>query len=149
MTSFSILMARYKGDLVTQVKGAAMLNALRDGDRVLIAEGCTHHRQCGDIGTVKMPRWVQQLSGVRPSFSFTSGGQFPQDLGEYKLVIHCGGCMLTETEMAHRLSLAKAQQIPVVNYGVAIAHIHGILRRSLELFPQVCALLDEAADAHG
>nr|MBQ4318557.1 [FeFe] hydrogenase H-cluster maturation GTPase HydF [Clostridia bacterium] len=144
LTSFSILMARYKGDLAAQVKGAAMLSKLKDGDKLLISEGCTHHRQCGDIGTVKLPMWIEKFSGVKPQYSFTSGGTFPEDLSEYKLIIHCGGCMLNEAEMQHRIAAAKAQDIPFTNYGVTIAHTNGILRRSLELFPEVLALLDEA-----
>jgi len=142
LTSFSILFARYKGDLMTQVKGAAMLSKLKDGDKLLISEGCTHHRQCGDIGTVKLPKWIEKFSGVKPEYRFTSGGEFPLDLSEYKLVIHCGGCMLNEAEMKHRLTLAKAGGIPFTNYGVAIAHANGILRRSLELFPDMLAVLD-------
>jgi len=141
LTSFSILFARYKGDLLTQVRGAAALSALKDGDRVLISEGCTHHRQCGDIGTQKLPRWIGEFTGVSPHFEFTSGGTFPEDVSPYKLIVHCGGCMLTEAQMASRLQIAAADKVPVINYGVAIAHIHGILRRSLELFPEALALL--------
>ncbi len=141
LTSFSILFARYKGDLLTQVKGAAMLSKLCDGDTILISEGCTHHRQCGDIGTVKMPAWIEKFSGAKIKYAFTSGGEFPADLSGYKLVVHCGGCMLNETEMRHRVATASAAGVPVVNYGVAIAHMHGILRRSLELFPEAYALL--------
>ena len=141
LTSFSILFARYKGELITQVKGAAALSALRDGDRILISEGCTHHRQCGDIGTVKMPAWIKAFSSAKVEYDFTSGGEFPTDLSPYKLVVHCGGCMLNETEMRHRVATATAAGVPVVNYGVAIAHMHGILRRSLELFPDAYALL--------
>ena len=118
-----------------------MLNKLRDGDKILISEGCTHHRQCGDIGTVKMPTWISSFCNAHITFDFTSGGEFPTDLSPYKLIVHCGGCMLTETEMKHRLATADGQFIPMVNYGVAIAHIHGILKRSLELFPDVAALL--------
>ena len=131
MTSFSILFARYKGELETLVRGAEALRDLRDGDKVLISEGCTHHRQCGDIGTVKLPAWIGQYTGCPPSFSFTSGGDFPADLAQYRLVIHCGGCMLNEKEMHHRMALAEAAGVPMVNYGVAIACIHGILDRSL------------------
>ncbi len=141
LTSFSILFARYKGELITQVKGAAALSALRDGDRILISEGCTHHRQCGDIGTVKMPAWIKAFSSAKVEYDFTSGGEFPTDLSPYKLVVHCGGCMLNETEMRHRVATATAAGVPVVNYGVAIAHMHGILRRSLELFSDAYALL--------
>ena len=141
LTSFSILFARYKGDLVTQVEGAAALSKLCDGDRILISEGCTHHRQCGDIGTVKMPAWIEKFSGAKIAFDFTSGGDFPSDLSPYKLVVHCGGCMLNEAEMKHRVKIAKEAGVPIVNYGVAIAHVNGILRRSLELFPDVYNLI--------
>lgn len=141
LTSFSILFARYKGDLKTQVQGAAMLSKLKAGDRILIAEGCTHHRQCGDIGTVKLPAWIRAFSGADVTMEFLSGGEFPADLSGYQLVVHCGGCMLNETEMNNRIKAAKEQCVPVVNYGVAIAHIHGILKRSLELFPDVLELL--------
>ena len=141
LTSFSILFARYKGDLLTQVQGAAMLSKLKDGDKILIAEGCTHHRQCGDIGTVKMPAWIGKFSDAEITFDFTSGGQFPEDLSPYKLVVHCGGCMLNEAEMQHRISTAKKAGLPIVNYGVAIAHMNGILKRSLELFPAALELL--------
>ncbi|MBR5783024.1 MAG: [Clostridia bacterium] len=141
LTSFSILFARYKGDLLTQVKGASVLTTLSQGDKVLISEGCTHHRQCGDIGTEKLPRWISAVAEGTPEFSFTSGGTFPTDLSEYKLVVHCGGCMLTETEMRYRLQSAAEAGVAVVNYGVAIAHIHGLLARSLELFPDALVLL--------
>lgn len=141
LTSFSILFARYKGDLVTQVQGASMLSKLKDGDKILIAEGCTHHRQCGDIGTVKLPNWIKKFSGAEVQTCFTSGGEFPEDLSEYKLVVHCGGCMLNEAEMKHRIGLAKEANVPMTNYGVAIAHVNGILKRSLELFPDVLNLL--------
>lgn len=142
LTSFSILMARYKGDLKALVRGAAVLAHLRDGDRVLISEGCTHHRQCNDIGTVKMPGWIRQCAGGEPKYTFTSGGEFPQDLSDYRLIVHCGGCMLNETEMQHRIAAATAADVPIVNYGIAIAAMNGILRRSLELFPDILALLD-------
>ena len=141
LTSFSILFARYKGDLTTQVKGAAMLSKLQDGDKILIAEGCTHHRQCGDIGTVKLPNWIQKFSDAKVQIDFTSGGEFPAEVSEYKLIVHCGGCMLNEAEMKHRISLAKEAEVPMTNYGVAIAHVNGILKRSLELFPEVLNLL--------
>ena len=141
LTSFSILFARYKGDLPSLVRGAVALSTLRDGDKVVIAEGCTHHRQCGDIGSVKIPRWVEQFSGAKPVYTFTSGGEFPVDLSDYKLIIHCGGCMLNEKEMAHRMEIAEQAGIPMVNYGVAIAHIHGILKKSLAPFPDVLSLL--------
>lgn len=142
LTSFSILFARFKGDLPTLVKGAAALSRLQDGDKVIIAEGCTHHRQCNDIGTVKLPRWVEAFSGAKPDYTFTSGGDFPDDLSAYKLIIHCGGCMLNEKEMAHRMETAARAGVPMVNYGVAIAHMHGILKQSLAPFPDVQALLD-------
>jgi len=142
LTSFSILMARYKGDLRELVRGVAALRSLRDGDRVLICEGCTHHRQCNDIGTVKMPGWIEQFTGVKPEYRFTSGGEFPADLTDYRVIVHCGGCMLNEAEMQHRIRTATEAGIPIVNYGIAIAGMHGILRRSLELFPDILALLD-------
>lgn len=136
LTSFSILFARYKGDLKTLVNGAEKLLLLKDGDKVLISEGCTHHRQCGDIGTEKMPAWIRKFSGANPKFEFTSGGEFPdsESLKEYALIIHCGGCMLNEQEMKSRLERANMAGVPIVNYGVAIAQMHGILRRSLEPF---------------
>ena len=143
LTSFSILFARYKGDLPSLVKGAAALSNLKDGDRVVIAEGCTHHRQCNDIGTAKMPRWVEDFSGAKPVYTFTSGGEFPADLSDYKLIIHCGGCMLNEKEMAHRMEIARNAGVPMVNYGVAIAHMHGILKKSLGPFPEVLKMLEE------
>lgn len=143
LTSFSILFARYKGDLFELVKGAAALSRIRDGDTILISEGCSHHRQCGDIGTEKLPRWIREFTGREPSFSFTSGGEFPEDLSPWKLVVHCGGCMLNEREMKSRIARASDAGVPIVNYGVAIAHIHGILRRSLEVFPDALALLDQ------
>ena len=142
LTSFSILFARYKGDLPSLVRGAVALSTLQDGDRVVIAEGCTHHRQCGDIGSVKIPRWVEQFSGAKPIYTFTSGGEFPHDLSDCKLIIHCGGCMLNEKEMAHRMEIAEQAGVPMVNYGVAIAHIHGILKKSLAPFPEVAAMLE-------
>ena len=134
LTSFSILFARYKGDLDTVVEGADKLSHLSDGDRVLISEGCTHHRQCKDIGTVKLPSWIKAFSGKDLSFTFTSGGEFPEDLSEFALVVHCGGCTLNEKEMKSRLDRCKAQGVAVTNYGTAIAEINGILRRSLEAF---------------
>lgn len=142
LTSFSILMARYKGDLATLVRGAAALSRLKDGDRVLISEGCTHHRQCNDIGTVKMPRWMEEFSGAKLSWDFTSGGEFPEDLSKYALVLHCGGCMLNEAEMKHRTQVANAAGVPIVNYGIAIAHMQGILRRSLAIFPDMLRVLE-------
>ena len=134
LTSFSILFARYKGDLDTVAKGAHKLSALSDGDRILISEGCTHHRQCKDIGTVKLPGWIKKFSGKDLQFDFTSGGTFPDDLSEYALVIHCGGCTLNENEMKNRLARCESQGVAVTNYGTAIAEMNGILRRSLEVF---------------
>lgn len=131
LTSFSILMARYKGDLEANVKGARMLENLKDGDKVLISEGCTHHRQCEDIGTVKMPRWLQEYTGKQLEFQFTSGTEFPLDLSEYALIVHCGGCTLNEREMKYRLKCAEDQHIPMTNYGICIAYINGILERSI------------------
>ncbi|MBR1871477.1 MAG: [Kiritimatiellae bacterium] len=135
LTSFSILFARYKGDLAQLAAGAKTLETLKDGDRVLISEGCTHHRQCGDIGTEKLPKWITAFAkGAKIVFEFTSGNEFPQDLAPYRLVVHCGGCMLNAAAMASRLRQASAENVPVVNYGLAIAHMHGILSRSLEPF---------------
>lgn len=132
LTSFSILFARYKGTLDTLIEGARVLGELKDGDRVLIAEGCTHHRQCEDIGTVKIPGWIKSIIGAEPDFTWSSGNEFPENLGEYKLIIHCGACVMTETAMKSRLERAKEAGVPVVNYGIAIASMHGILARSLE-----------------
>lgn len=131
LTSFSILFARYKGSLNTLVNGAKAIDSLKNGDKVLISEACTHHRQCNDIGTVKLPKWLEKYTGVKLDYSFTSGGDFPDDLSDYALVIHCGGCMINEREMNSRISITEAQGVPIVNYGVAIAHMHGILKRSL------------------
>ncbi len=142
LTSFSILFARYKGDLTALVKGASALAHLSDGDRVIIAEGCTHHRQCNDIGTTKIPRWIESFSGATPVYTFTSGGDFPADLSDYKLIVHCGGCMLNDKEMAHRMEIAANANVPMVNYGVAIAQMHGILQKSLEPFPEVLKILE-------
>ena len=132
LTSFSILFARYKGDLPLLLKGAEALSSLKDGDTVLISEGCTHHRQCGDIGTEKLPAWIKSFSKKDVRFAFTSGGDFPDDLSPFALVVHCGGCMLNEREMQSRLERAAAQGVPVVNYGLAIAEMHGILARSVQ-----------------
>ena len=129
LTSFSILMARYKGDLKTQVEGARAIENLKDGDTVLISEGCTHHRQCEDIGTVKMPAWIRKYTGKDINFAFTSGGEFPEDLTGYALVVHCGGCMLNSREMGFRIARGAASGVPITNYGVMIAYIHGILDR--------------------
>ncbi len=143
LTSFSILFARYKGDLETVVRGAAALDSLKDGDKVLISEGCTHHRQCNDIGTVKLPNWVKAHAGSEPEFHWTSGTEFPRDLSEYALVIHCGACMLPPKEVQFRQETATQQSVPMTNYGTAIAHCHGILKRSLELFPEIASMLSE------
>ncbi len=143
LTSFSILMARYKGDLETNVLGVTALDTLQDGDKVLISEGCTHHRQCDDIGTVKIPRWIKEYTGKDITFEFTSGGSFAEDLSPYKLIVHCGGCMLGEKEMKYRLACAKAEGIPMTNYGIAIAYMQGILKRSVEPFPYIHSLLDK------
>lgn len=137
LTSFSILFARYKGNLADLVNGAKAIDSLKPGDKVLISEGCTHHRQCNDIGTVKMPKWIEEYTGVKPDYSFSSGGEFPDDLSDYSLIIHCGGCMINEKEMKARTQKAKSQNVPIVNYGVAIAHMHGILRRSLKIFDDI------------
>ena len=142
LTSFSILFARYKGDLATVIGGAAKLSQLKDGDRVLISEGCTHHRQCKDIGTVKLPGWINSYTGKTLDYSFTSGTEFPEDLSQYALVVHCGGCMLNEKEMKSRLRCCNEQGVPVTNYGIAIAQMHGILKRSLEPFPDLLSILN-------
>lgn len=134
LTSFSILFARHKGNLWSQVEGAKAIDTLVDGDTVLISEGCTHHRQCDDIGTVKMPRWIKQYTGVDVNVEFTSGTEFPLDLSKYKLIIHCGGCVLNEREMKYRVQCAADAGVPMTNYGTAIAHMHGVLERSLEVF---------------
>lgn len=141
LTSFSILFARYKGDLQTSVEGVAALKNINDGDKILIAEGCTHHRQCNDIGTVKIPNWIRQYTGKNPEFIFTSGTEFPDDLSPYRMVVHCGGCMLNEREMKYRIACCKDQNIPITNYGILIAEVTGILKRSLEPFPEILQLL--------
>lgn len=136
LTSFSILFARYKGELEETVLGAAFLDRLCDGDRVLISEGCTHHRQCNDIGTVKLPGWIEKYTGKKLSYEFTSGGEFPAELEKYALIVHCGGCMLNEREMKSRIARARAAGVPFTNYGIAIAQMHGILQRALSPFPK-------------
>ncbi len=141
LTSFSILFARYKGNLSAAVAGVQALDDIQDGDRILISEGCTHHRQCNDIGTVKLPGWIKKYTGKNPVFSFSSGTEFPADLTSYKLIVHCGGCMLNEKEMMHRGKCAAKQNIPMTNYGILIAHIHGILKRSLSPLPDIAKLL--------
>lgn len=142
LTSFSILMARYKGFLRDAVKGAAAIGKLRDGDKVLISEGCTHHRQCEDIGTVKLPKWLAEYTGAELELGFSSGREFPEDLTGFSLVIHCGGCMLNEKEMKFRRKTAAAQNIPFTNYGTAIAFMKGILKRSTAIFPAIAAELE-------
>lgn len=142
LTSFSILFARYKGNLEAAVSGVTALDLLKDGDTILISEGCTHHRQCDDIGTVKIPRWIREYTGKELRFETSSGTEFPDDLGRYSLIVHCGGCMLNEREMKYRLSCAQDQNIPMTNYGILIAYVKGILRRSVEVFPEIAELLD-------
>ena len=134
LTSFSILFARYKGDLERTVEGAGTIEELIDGDKILISEGCTHHRQCGDIGTEKLPKWILNYTGKKLNFEFSSGGEFPGNLSEYKLIIHCGACMLNEKQMQSRVSLARECGIPMTNYGIMIAYLNGILERSIEPF---------------
>lgn len=141
LTSFSILMARYKGFLEEAVSGAAAINHLKDGDRILISEGCTHHRQCEDIGTVKLPNWLKKYTGKELIIETSSGREFPEDLSPYALVIHCGGCMLNEREMKYRMKCAKDQQVPFTNYGTAIAYMQGILKRSIRIFPDLFTLV--------
>ncbi len=143
LTSFSVLFARYKGSLCQAVEGAKALEGLKDGDRILISEGCTHHRQCEDIGTVKLPRWIREYTGKEPEFVFSSGGDFPRELEEYGLVVHCGGCMLQEREMGNRLAKATRAGVPMTNYGILIAYMKGILERSLKPFPEMKGLLLE------
>ncbi len=141
LTSFSILMARYKGFLETAVKGAAAIENLKDGDRVLISEGCTHHRQCEDIGTVKLPKWLKKYTGKEISIETSSGKGFPDDLLPFSLIIHCGGCMLNEREMQYRRKFAEDSGVPFTNYGTAIAYMNGILKRTLGVFPQLAELV--------
>lgn len=142
LTSFSILQARYKGNLVELVKGAKVLESLQDGDNVLISEGCTHHRQCDDIGTVKIPRWVRQMTGKQINFEYSSGNSFTDDITKYKLIIHCGGCMLNRAAMLSRIDNAIKHEIPIVNYGVLIGYVQGILERALEPFPLAKEIYD-------
>lgn len=141
LTSFSILMARYKGNLYDAVHGVRHLDNITNGDKILISEGCTHHRQCGDIGTVKLPAWIRSYTKSEPIFEFTSGTEFPADLGSYKLIIHCGACMLNEREIQHRYSSAVQQNIPITNYGIAIAYMNGILKRTVEPLPEISSLI--------
>lgn len=149
LTSFSILFARYKGNLQTLVCGAAAISRLQDGDQVLISEGCTHHRQCGDIGSEKLPKWLEEFTGKRLSIKLTSGTEFPENLQEYQLIIHCGGCMLNEREMKYRLKSAVDAGIPMTNYGIAIACMKGILERSLKPFPEIAKMLEESTRENG
>lgn len=142
LTSFSILMARYKGTLYNAVKSVRALDEIKDGDKILISEGCTHHRQCQDIGTVKLPNWIRSYTHAEPEFYFTSGTEFPTDLSAYKLIIHCGACMLNEKEMLHRNKTAAEQNIPMTNYGIAIAYMHGILKRTVSPLPEIAKLLE-------
>jgi [FeFe] hydrogenase H-cluster maturation GTPase HydF len=143
LTSFSILFARYKGYLASAVQGVRALDSITERSRILIAEGCTHHRQCDDIGTVKLPRWIKQYSGKEPEFVFTSGGEFPEDLSGYDLIIHCGACMLNEREVRYREACAADQGVPFTNYGITIAYIQGILKRSVSVFPHILAELED------
>lgn len=143
LTSFSILFARYKGSLATVVEGVTALDTLEDRDKILISEGCTHHRQCDDIGSVKLPRWIRQYTGKDIDFVFSSGTEFPEDLSPYKLIVHCGGCMLNEREMKYRLACATDQNIPITNYGILIAYMQGILKRSLIPFPSIAMMLED------
>ena len=137
LTSFSILFARYKGQLAAFLDGALKLKDLKDGNPVLISEGCTHHRQCNDIGTVKLPNWIRKYSGAQPDFHYSSGKGFPDDLSPFKLIVHCGACMLNPQEVAYRQSAAHKQNIPMTNYGIAIACMNGILPRVLAPFPEL------------
>lgn len=141
LTSFSILFARYKGELLPMVQGVKALDGIQDGDRILICEGCTHHRQCDDIGTVKMPGWIRAYTGASPDFAFVSGTEFPEDLSPYRMIVHCGGCMLNAREMRYRLQCAQDQGVPMTNYGMTIAHTQGILKRSLEPFEELRGIL--------
>lgn len=142
LTSFSIIFAQYKGILKSCTMGACMLEKLSDGDTILISEGCSHHRQCEDIGTVRLPAWIKKYTGKSLNFKFSSGSDFPSDLSEYNLIVHCGGCMLNEREIISRLNLAAGQSVPFTNYGVIIAYINGILERSLRIFPEIHKLLE-------
>lgn len=142
LTSFSILFARFKGNLKTAAAGAAAIDRLKDGDKILISEGCTHHRQCDDIGTVKLPRWIRNYTGKDLEFEYSSGREFPEDVTKYSLIVHCGGCMLNEREMRYRQKCGLDQEIPITNYGIAIAYMQGILKRCVEMFPDVRKELD-------
>ena len=141
LTSFSILFARFKGNLKAAAAGAAAIDRLKDGDKILISEGCTHHRQCDDIGTVKLPRWIRNYTGKELEFEYSSGRDFPEDVTKYSLIVHCGGCMLNEREMRYRQKCALDQEIPITNYGIVIAYMQGILKRCVEMFPDVLSVL--------
>ena len=141
LTSFSILFARFKGNLKAAAAGAAAIDRLKDGDKILISEGCTHHRQCDDIGTVKLPRWIRNYTGKDLEFEYSSGREFPENVTKYSLIVHCGGCMLNEREMRYRQKCALDQEIPITNYGIAIAYMQGILKRCVEMFPDVLSVL--------
>lgn len=138
LTSFSILFARYKGNLDSLMESASQIEQLEDGDRILISEGCTHHRQCNDIGSVKIPKWLESYTKKKFDFSYTSGGGFPQDLSSFQMIIHCGGCMLNEKEMNFRIAEAKRQNVPILNYGMFISYINGILERATRIFKPLC-----------
>ncbi len=142
LTSFSILMARYKGSLMNSIKGVKALEEIKNGDKILVSEGCTHHRQCNDIGSVKLPNWIRGYTNAEPVFEFTSGTEFPLDLTSYKLIIHCGACMLNEREVIYRTRCAEVQDIPLTNYGIIIAYMNGILKRSIAPLPEVAKILD-------
>ena len=137
LTSFSILLARHKGFLESAVRGVKAIETIEDGDTILISEGCTHHRQCEDIGTYKIPKWLKEYTGKKFNIVTTSGLSFADDLSRYKMIIHCGGCMLNDREMMYRTKCANDCGIPMTNYGTAIAYMHGILWRSLEVFPNL------------
>ena len=141
LTSFSSLMARYKGFLKTAAAGVAAVETLKDGDVILMAEGCTHHRQCNDIGTVKIPNWLRKHTGCELRFETCSGREYPDDLSSYAMIVHCGGCMITERDMQYRMRCAIDQGIPFVNYGILIAQMTGTLERSVRLFPEIHALV--------
>jgi [FeFe] hydrogenase H-cluster maturation GTPase HydF len=142
LTSFSILMARYKGSLLNSVKSVKTLENIQDGDKILISEGCTHHRQCNDIGSVKLPNWIKAYTKAEPTFEFTSGTEFPMDLSKYKMVVHCGACMLNEREVSYRSKCAELQNIPLTNCGIIIAYMNGILKRSIAALPEISELFE-------
>lgn len=141
LTSFSILFAKYKGVLDEAVRAVGKIETLKDGDKILVAEGCSHHRQCNDIGTVKIPNWIKKHTGKDIHFEFTSGREFPDNLKEYALVLHCGGCMITERDVMSRMEKAKEENVPFTNYGITIAYMNGILKRSIEVFPELNKLI--------